>query len=151
MKGHGILQIRKPFGKATLLIFTFTALLILLFELFASSTYAQPLNLPYQSIDSNLDDLEIKLSLLKAFVEENGQLECLLLGSSEINGGIDPDVLSNAFAEVTGAHLNCFKLWITWCWPHNKLPGCYANISGAQSPNCYLWIWLSWLQQKFWR
>lgn len=55
---------------------------------------------------------EIKWFKLEDYVRQNGGVDVLLLGSSIVNTGIDPDVLSSEYEKLTGEHLRIFNFGI---------------------------------------
>jgi hypothetical protein len=53
-----------------------------------------------------------KLALLDEMVRKNGSVECIMLGSSIVDGGFDPVVFQNSYQEVTGRDIFCFNFGI---------------------------------------
>ncbi len=58
--------------------------------------------LPAPSIGSGHPRLDIKLELLDRFVREEGRLDCLFLGASDVNLSIDPEEFARAYAVAGG-------------------------------------------------
>jgi len=58
------------------------------------------------------NQFEIKWFELKDFVRENGGVDVILLGSSMVNTGIDPDVFSEQYASATGWELRVFNFGV---------------------------------------
>lgn len=58
------------------------------------------------------NQFEIKWFKLEDFVEENGGVDVLLVGSSIVNTGIDPDILSAEYEKLTGEHLRIFNFGV---------------------------------------
>lgn len=69
--------------------------------------------LPYPpNLGSGNIDFDLKVKYLDEFVEQNGPVECLILGSSLVDYGIDPDILRSRYAEITGEDLLCFNFGV---------------------------------------
>jgi len=58
------------------------------------------------------NQFEIKWFELKDFVRERGGVDVILLGSSMVNTGVDPDVLSEQYASATGQELRVFNFGV---------------------------------------
>lgn len=65
--------------------------------------------LPAPSLGSNHEEFEVKLHLLDQWAGD-GPVDCVLIGSSMVNNGIDPAALESAYREQTGESLRCFNL-----------------------------------------
>jgi len=58
------------------------------------------------------NQFEIKWFELKDFVRERGGVDVILLGSSMVNTGIDPDVFSEQYASAAGQELRVFNFGV---------------------------------------
>ncbi len=58
--------------------------------------------LPAPCIGSGHPRLDVKLELLDRFVREEGRLDCLFLGASDVNLGINPEEFAGAYAFAGG-------------------------------------------------
>ncbi len=56
--------------------------------------------------------LEIQLARLDTFVDNNGQVDCIMFGSSLVWLGFNPPVFEETFLDVTGQNINCFNFGI---------------------------------------
>jgi hypothetical protein len=106
------LHIQKPFGQTLLLTLAFFPLLLGVFEIFSRTLLAAP-SLPPPSVGSTSPEFEIKIERLNDWIARNGPIDCILLGSSAMNGGIDPVALSQAYADLTGNPLMCFNFGLS--------------------------------------
>jgi hypothetical protein len=69
-------------------------------------------HLPAPSVASSHMIFEIKLELLREAVEEDGPFDCLFLGSSIVNNGLDPAAFEAAYRAQTGQDIRCFNFGI---------------------------------------
>lgn len=53
-----------------------------------------------------------KLSFLNAAIKENGPVDCIMVGSSMVDVGFDPDAFQSSYQEVTGRTIHCFNFGI---------------------------------------
>lgn len=53
-----------------------------------------------------------KLFLLDGFVQKNGSLDCIMLGSSMVDTGFDPATFETVYREITGQDIHCFNFGI---------------------------------------
>jgi hypothetical protein len=67
---------------------------------------------PLRSLGVYHSQFEIKWFKLKEFVEENGGVDVILLGSSMVNTGIDPEILVQRYAFKTGENLRIFNFGV---------------------------------------
>ena len=69
--------------------------------------------LPYPpNLGSGNIDFDLKVKYLDEYVEQNGAIECLIMGSSLVDYGVDPDIFYSHYAEITGEDLYCFNFGI---------------------------------------
>jgi hypothetical protein len=57
-------------------------------------------------------NFEVKLYLLKGYVAKNGGVDILLIGSSVVNTGLDPDVVAQTLFDLTGKKLRIFNFGV---------------------------------------
>ena len=92
-----------------------TLFLLLLFngtaEMFVRMDFFQaPLTPP--KMGSSHYQLGHKLAWLDAQIQQNGPVDCLMLGSSMTDASMNPDIFENAYQAVTGRDLHCFNFGI---------------------------------------
>ena len=68
--------------------------------------------LPPPSVGSYHRVFEIRLDLLNEFVEENGDVDCIFMGSSMVAAGINPDVFNQEYSSLVGEDIACFNFGI---------------------------------------
>ena len=81
-------------------------------EILARSDWAQQ-RLPTPIVDSGHHSLDVKLWRLDRRVREHGPLQCLFIGPSVVDRGIDPELVSQSYREVTGRDLDCFNFGVS--------------------------------------
>jgi hypothetical protein len=64
------------------------------------------------AIGSRHPDLDVKFGELDYLTEQQGRVDCIFLGSSVVNTGIDPVFVSEAFRQQTGAPITCYNFGI---------------------------------------
>jgi len=69
-------------------------------------------SLPYRSVGNHHYQFEIKWFRLEDYVKQNGGVDIIILGSSLVNTGIDPDIVSQTFYEQTGIHPRIFNFGV---------------------------------------
>ena len=67
---------------------------------------------PYRSVDNYHYQFEIKWFRLQDFVKQNGGVDIIILGSSLVNTGIDPDIVAQTYYEQTGVHPRIFNFGV---------------------------------------
>jgi len=87
------------------------AVLSLLFEGLYRWTRLEGI-VPLRSVGLYHNQFEIKWFELQDFVRKNGGVDVILLGSSMVNTGIDPDVLAEQYALRTGQELRVFNFGV---------------------------------------
>lgn len=110
--GSRTLQLSRPAGRvffrALLILVIFLAgFEILLRLLVGSGLIINP------GPSTNNADLNTKLPLLDKLAAET-HIDCIFLGSSMTNDGIDPEVFSQRYAELSGRQLTCFNFGVGW-------------------------------------
>jgi hypothetical protein len=53
-----------------------------------------------------------KLALLEGLIKANGGVDCIMLGSSMVDTGFDPEAFQRGYGEVTGKNTHCFNFGI---------------------------------------
>ena len=53
-----------------------------------------------------------KLALLDAEIIKNGPVDCIMVGSSMVDVGFDPESFQGGYQEITGENINCFNFGI---------------------------------------
>ena len=53
-----------------------------------------------------------KLSLLDIATQKSGPIDCIMVGSSMVDTGFDPDVFQEAYKEISGKEIHCFNFGI---------------------------------------
>jgi hypothetical protein len=96
--------IARPFGLAAVFLAAFAVLL----ETSARLPFVEQIS-PYRSLGNYDYQFEIKWFLLQDFVESQGGVDIILLGSSIANTAVDPDVVAGAIFEQTGLRLRVFN------------------------------------------
>ena len=95
--------------------FWFTVLLFILITAVAewaarSESFQAPFTPP--RMGSHHYQLGHKLALLDGLIKENGRVDCIMLGSSMVDTGFDPEAFEKAFKEITGRDIHCFNFGI---------------------------------------
>jgi hypothetical protein len=80
-------------------------------ELLSRSTWADKY-LHTRSFGYYHYQFEIKWFRLQDYVKQNGGVDVIILGSSLVNTGIDPDVMAESFFEQTGVKLRIFNFGV---------------------------------------
>ena len=70
--------------------------------------------LPDPGPGTNNADLNYKLPMLDQLVKNEGPIDCIFLGSSMTNDGVDPEVFSQHYLELSGQKVTCFNFGIGW-------------------------------------
>jgi hypothetical protein len=104
----GTLVIDRPFG----LVFLRAALILVvaggLAEGLVRAAVAAGL-IPPPRIGSVNAELDTKLLLVDRFIQQNGRLDCIFLGSSQFDEAVDPAVFELEIGRLGGQPLNCFN------------------------------------------
>jgi hypothetical protein len=111
------LKLKWPFGRTLLLSVAILVGLVAAGELLLRWGPLQA-RLPYPSIGSSNLSLDVKLHLLNKMREREGAPECLFLGSSLVNAGIDPEAFTDAYRAATGKTIRCFNFGINAMTPY---------------------------------
>ena len=80
-------------------------------ELIARTAWVEEIS-PYRSVGNNHYQFEFKWFRLQDYVKQNGGVDVIILGSSLVNTGIDPDMMREAFYKQTGVQLRIFNFGV---------------------------------------
>ncbi|HVN54401.1 MAG TPA: hypothetical protein VMT46_08730 [Anaerolineaceae bacterium] len=69
--------------------------------------------MPPPSVGASNPEFEVKLAHLEQLVKRDGAVDCLIVGSSQIDGGINPVALTKAYAQRTGKTILCYNFGIS--------------------------------------
>ena len=105
------LQIKKPFGKN---IWTVLLLLTILVGIAEWTTRLESFQAPLTppKMTSRHYQLGHKLTLLDAEIGANGSIDCIMVGSSMVDVGFDPDSFQDSYRENTGQEVRCYNFGI---------------------------------------
>lgn len=106
------LQIQRSSGR--ILLYTALLTLGLLALLIASAeitgrSRTLSRSLPPPSVNASNPEFDIKLHELELFEREYGGVDCLLIGSSVVDDGMDPALVARAYSENSGEVIHCFN------------------------------------------
>jgi len=85
--------------------------LVLLLEGFARSSLSEKA-FPTEALDVYPYPFEIKWRRLQEYVAQNGGVDVIVLGSSVVNTGINPDVVAQTYTQKTGKQLRIFNFGV---------------------------------------
>jgi len=102
------LKIKRPFGRTILLAAILLIILLVLVETAARTNFVRDA-LPTPIIASGHKRLDIKLTLLDDLVKEEGRIDCIFLGGSDVNAAINPGLFNRTYGKKTGEKLICFN------------------------------------------
>src|SRR5512133_731801 len=108
----GTLLLSRPFGNTFLLSLIIFPFLVGFSELFSRTILADPV-FPPPSVGAANPEFDVKLDHLNQLIKRDGSIECLLVGSSQIDGGIDPVIIDQAYAQKTGKKITCYNIGIS--------------------------------------
>jgi hypothetical protein len=110
--GHrSTLALRLPFGRVLLATVLALVAIASISEMLARSETVEA-HLPLQTINGD-PEIGDKLMKLDQFVAKSGRPGCIIIGSSMVQLGIDPDSISQAFEQSLGRPLPCFNFGIS--------------------------------------
>ena len=85
--------------------------LVLLIEAISRSGLAEKV-FPTKALDVYPYPFEIKWRRLQEYVAQNGGVDVIIVGSSVVNTGIDPDVVARTYSQKTGKKLRIFNFGV---------------------------------------
>jgi hypothetical protein len=110
LKEH-TLRLTWPFGQTLGLALIVLFLLVGLAELFARSEgFQAPLTAP--AMGTHHYQLGPKMARLQAAIRKDGPIDCLILGSSMVDLGFDPQAFEEEYKNYTGQDIHCFNFGI---------------------------------------
>jgi hypothetical protein len=80
-------------------------------EVLARTDFARA-HLPPPSVGSSHNQFEAKLAALDALANEEGHIECIVLGSSMVDRGFDPEAYNRGIQARTGQSMTCFNFGV---------------------------------------
>jgi|RhiMetdeSRZDD1v2_1073273.scaffolds.fasta_scaffold62201_3 hypothetical protein len=105
------IEIRTAPGKTVWFTVLLFILLTTVAEWVARSESFQVLLTP-PKMGSRHYQLGYKLALLDRLIKKNGRVDCIMLGSSMVDVGFDPDAFETGYGEMTGRDIQCFNFGI---------------------------------------
>lgn len=131
------LRVKWPFGATLALAAGILLCLIVSSEFLLRRDFIQS-KLPYPSIGSSNRSLDVKVHLLHEMVKRQGPPDCIFLGNSLVNSGIDPEAFREAFQSITGKSIRCFNFGINAMTPYSAIQ--FADILvRAYHPRMIVW------------
>lgn len=110
------LQITRPFGTVlahgAALAVLLTILVAAFFETGSYAGFIQQV-MPHPSLATSNPQFDLKIDRLDQWVRLNGAVDCIFIGSSQVDGGINPEAVSEAYKQKTGRPINCFNFGIS--------------------------------------
>jgi hypothetical protein len=106
----GTLRLQRPWGQIPLITLAILFVSTTLLESAARlPSVSSSMHNPVISGDAQLG---VKIGLLNDFQQEHGRVDCVFIGSSMVQHGIDPAAIGGAYRQKTGRDLNCFNLGV---------------------------------------
>jgi hypothetical protein len=102
---------KKSFWSLSIRTVTFFCLILATLELLARTPVLEKVS-PYRSVGDSDYQFEIKWFRLQDYVKQNGGVDIIILGSSLVNTGIDPDIVAQTYYEQTGVHPRIFNFGV---------------------------------------
>ncbi len=102
---------KKSFWSFLILTATFCVVLAAALELLAHTPWFEKIS-PYRSVDNFDYQFEIKWFRLQDYVKSHGGVDIIVLGSSLVNTGVDPDILAQAYYQQTGVQARIFNFGV---------------------------------------
>lgn len=105
------LQISTGHGKTVwLTVLLFILLTVIAEGVARSESFQAPFTPP--KMGSRHYQLGHKLALLDRFNKKYGRVDCIMLGSSMVDTGFDPNAFQKRYKEITGRNVHCFNFGI---------------------------------------
>ncbi len=101
----------KPTPRVILYFLLFLVIIAMSCEFIGRTPWVERV-FPYRSVGNYDYQFEIKWFRLEDYVKQNGGVDVIILGSSLVNTGIDPDVMAETFFEKTGFKLRMFNFGV---------------------------------------
>ena len=102
---------KKSFWSFLILTVSFCVVIAVVLELLARTPWLEKIS-PYRSVDNFDYQFEIKWFRLQDYVKSHGGVDIIVLGSSLVNTGVDPDILAQTYYQQTGDHPRIFNFGV---------------------------------------
>lgn len=104
-------QPNKPFQTPAARGFLLLVVLLIVLTLLAQVSHLSPLraSFPPPALDSRNPEFNAKINALEIFARQYGGVDCLLLGSSHIDYGLNPAVIAQTYQRQTDHEMHCFN------------------------------------------
>lgn len=103
--------LRTPAVRGLLLFLFFALLLSALLQWVGQSALSEVL--PPPSLDFHNPEFNTKMNYLDALLRQDGQVDCILVGSSQVNVGLDPAIINRVYQQQTGSELHCINFGLS--------------------------------------
>ena len=97
----------QPLWRGLFLFLGILCIWMLLAELVARTPLGN--HLPPPSVGADSFEFDIKVYYLEQSIRQNGPIDCLIVGDSMANSGLDPLLISQAYEAQTDIPLHCFN------------------------------------------
>ena len=101
-----LLRVKLPVGQVLLQSIIWLSLFCIVVELFARTSVGRNF-FQYQSYGSSHPHFDPQVIRIKARAVQNGHIDCIFLGDSQILHGVDPSIVEQAYFEQTGRSIKC--------------------------------------------
>ena len=102
---------KKSFWSLLILTVTFFCVLSASLELLARTPWLEQVS-PYRSVGNFDYQFELKWFRLQDYVKSHGGVDIIILGSSLVNTGLDPDIVAQTYFQQTGVHPRIFNFGV---------------------------------------
>jgi len=102
---------KKSFWLLLILTVTFLCVLCTSLELLARTSWFEKV-FPYRSVGNSDYQFEIKWFRLQDYVKQHGGVDIIILGSSLVNTGLNPDIVAQTYYQQTGVHPRIFNFGV---------------------------------------
>jgi hypothetical protein len=106
-----VLNHKKSFWSLLILTVSFCIALAVSLELLARTPWFEKVS-PYRSVDNFDYQFETKWFRLQDYVKSHGGVDIIVLGSSLVNTGVDPDIVAQTYYQQTGVHPRIFNFGV---------------------------------------
>ncbi|MGD0879180.1 MAG: hypothetical protein ABSA01_13685 [Anaerolineales bacterium] len=106
-----IFEKKRSFWSFLTLTVSFCVVLAVGLELLAHTPWLEKLS-PYRSVDNFDYQFEIKWFRLQDYVKSHGGVDIIFLGSSLVNTGVDPNVVTQTYYQQTGIQPRIFNFGV---------------------------------------
>lgn len=102
---------KKSFWSGLVLTVVFLLAFAAALELLGRSAWLEKAS-PYRSVGNFDYQFEIKWFRLQDYVKQHGGVDIIILGSSLVNTGVNPDIVAQAYAQQTGTQPRIFNFGV---------------------------------------